>query len=179
MIKDNEKRNVSIMKDADGNKIALIHEIIFSGKRNINWEEVECYLKKHVGEFYVIEETKDVVYLGKDLPDEYAHSRYTSSIKGGNAKAKANAVQGIGKMLEIAANRSVKSNTKQKHMVNAANGWHRYESRFGVQVYKEDRTIERYNIFHVYMIIRHDKDGKKYLYDVINIKKETSTPLGC
>ena len=29
------------------------------------------------------------------------------------------------------------------------------------------------------MIIRHDKDGKKYLYDVINIKKETSTPLGC
>ena len=42
MIKDNEKRNVSIMKDADGNKIALIHEIIFSGKRNINWEEVEC-----------------------------------------------------------------------------------------------------------------------------------------
>ena len=46
MIKDNEKRNVSIMKDADGNKIALIHEIIFSGKRNINWEEVECYLKK-------------------------------------------------------------------------------------------------------------------------------------
>ena len=154
MIKDNEKRNVSIMKDADGNKIALIHEIIFSGKRNINWEEVECYLKKHVGEFYVIEETKDVVYLGKDLPDEYAHSRYT-------------------------ANRSVKSNTKQKHMVNAANGWHRYESRFGLQVYKEDRTIERYNIFHVYMIIRHDKDGKKYLYDVINIKKETSTPLGC
>ena len=157
MIKDNEKRNVSIMKDADGNKIALIH----------------------VGEFYVIEETKDVVYLGKDLPDEYAHSRYTSSIKGGNAKAKANAVQGIGKMLEIAANRSVKSNTKQKHMVNAANGWHRYESRFGLQVYKEDGTIERYNIFHVYMIIRHDKDGKKYLYDVINIKKETSTPLGC
>lgn len=179
MIKDNEKRNVSIMKDADGNKIALIHEIFFSGKRNINWEEVECYLKKHVGEFYVIEETKDVVYLGKDLPDEYAHSRYTSSIKGGNAKAKANAVQGIGKMLEIAANRSVKSNTKQKHMVNAANGWHRYESRFGLQVYKEDGTIERYNIFHVYMIIRHDKDGKKYLYDVINIKKETSTPLGC
>lgn len=179
MIKDNEKRNVSIMKDADGNKIALIHEIIFSEKRNINWEEVECYLKKHVGEFYVIEETKDVVYLGKDLPDEYAHSRYTSSIKGGNAKAKANAVQGIGKMLEIAANRSVKSNTKQKHMVNAANGWHRYESRFGLQVYKEDGTIERYNIFHVYMIIRHDKDGKKYLYDVINIKKETSTPLGC
>ncbi len=27
------------------------------------------------------------------------------------------------------------------------------------------------------MIIRHANDGKKYLYDVIDIKKETSTPL--
>lgn len=25
------------------------------------------------------------------------------------------------------------------------------------------------------MIIRHARDGKKYLYDIINIKKETST----
>ena len=28
------------------------------------------------------------------------------------------------------------------------------------------------------MIIRYDADGKKYLYDIINIKKEPSTPLG-
>lgn len=37
MIKDNEKRNVSIMKDADGNKIALIHEIIFDNKNLLNF----------------------------------------------------------------------------------------------------------------------------------------------
>lgn len=24
-----------------------------------------------------------------------------------------------------------------------------------------------------------DADGKRYLYDVINVKKETSNPLGC
>ena len=34
-------------------------------------------------------------------------------------------------------------------------------------------------VYHVYMIIRHDLNNKKYLYDVINIKKETSNPLGC
>ena len=34
--------------------------------------------------------------------------------------------------------------------------------------------MERYNVYHVYMIIRHDLDNRKYLYDVINIKKETS-----
>ena len=30
-------------------------------------------------------------------------------------------------------------------------------------------------IFNVIMAIRHAKDGKMYLYDVMNIKKETST----
>ena len=46
-------------------------------------------------------------------------------------------------------------------------------------VYSVDGEAERYNVYHVYMIIRHDLDNRKYLYDVINIKKETSNPLGC
>ena len=35
--------------------------------------------------------------------------------------------------------------------------------------------MERYNVFNVIMVIRHAKDGKMYLYDIMNIKKETST----
>lgn len=27
------------------------------------------------------------------------------------------------------------------------------------------------------MLVRHDEDGEKYLYDLLRIKKETSTPL--
>ena len=61
----------------------------------------------------------------------------------------------------------------------AGNGWYRYESRFALPVYGDSGEVDRYNVFHVYMIIRHDQNGKKYLYDVINIKKETSTPLSC
>lgn len=34
--------------------------------------------------------------------------------------------------------------------------------------------ILRYNIFHVLMLMRHAKDGKIYLYDIVEIKKETS-----
>ena len=29
------------------------------------------------------------------------------------------------------------------------------------------------------MLVRHDADGKKYLYDLLAIKKETSSPLEC
>ena len=52
-----------------------------------------------------------------------------------------------------------------------------YDSRFALPVYNEVGEVERYNVFHASMIIRHANDGKKYLYDIIDIKKETSTPL--
>ncbi len=57
------------------------------------------------------------------------------------------------------------------------NGWYRYNSYFALPVYGDNEIIERYNVFHTSLIIRHANDGKMYLYDVIDIKKETSTPL--
>ena len=179
MEKENKSRNVSVIKDADGNNVVVINDIIFKGKRSINWDDVEKYLKEYVGDFYTIAETNDVIYFGNDLPDEYAHSDYTNSLKGAYAKAKANAAQGLGDMLEIATNASHNENKKDKHSIDAANGWYRYESRLALPVYGEDGEVERYNVYHVFMIIRHDLDGRKYLYDVINIKKETSNPISC
>ena len=94
-------RNVNIITDLKGNKIVLINDIIFKGKRSVNWDDVKNYLEIYVGEFYEIADTNDIVYIGKELPDEYTGSRYTYSLKGANAKAKANASQGIPEMLEI------------------------------------------------------------------------------
>lgn len=174
-----KEMNASVIKDAEGKNIVIVNDIIFKGKRAIDWKEVEKYLKKHVGEFYKIAQSSDIIYFGKDLPNEYAHSDYTASLRGAYAKAKANAVQGLGKMLETAFNGSHTQNNKKRHAIDAAGGWYRFESRFALPVYSDDNEIERYNVFHVYMIIRYDQNGIKYLYDIINIKKETSTPLGC
>ena len=33
--------------------------------------------------------------------------------------------------------------------------------------------IERYNVFHTSLIVRHSEDKKLYLYDILDIKKET------
>ena len=169
-------RNVSVIKDVNNNNIVIINDIRFKGKRSVNWDDVKTYLTEHVGEMYTIAESGDVVYIGKDLPDEYTGSDYTFSLKGTSAKAKANASQGLGEMLEIATDGSFTPNRKEKHKIDAANGWYRYESRFALPVYGENGEVDRYNVFRVYMIIRHDLNDKKYLYDVINIKKETSNP---
>ena len=79
-------------------------------------------------------------------------------------------------MLEIARNKQFEENRKEKHRKDAAYGWYRYESRFALPVYEKSGEIQRYNVFHAVMLIRHDRNGKRYLYDIINIKKETSTP---
>ena len=78
-------RNVNIITDLKGNKIVLINDIIFKGKRSVNWDDVKNYLEIYVGEFYEIADTNDIVYIGKELPDEYTGSRYTYSLKGANA----------------------------------------------------------------------------------------------
>ena len=53
-----------------------------------------------------------------------------------------------------------------------------FSRKFALPVYGSDREVERYNIFHASLLVRHDEDGKMYLYDIIDIKKETGNPLG-
>ncbi|PWT27555.1 hypothetical protein [Butyrivibrio fibrisolvens] len=45
---------------------------------------------------------------------------------------------------------------------------------FGLPVYGDDGEVSGYNIFYARLLIRHAGSGKKYLYDVMEIKKETS-----
>ena len=106
------KRNISVVKDADGNKIVVINDIIFKGKK-IAWDDVEKYLRKYVGEVYSIAEDKEIVFIGTELPGEYAGSVYTKKLRGMNAKAKANAVQILPEMIEIASNGVFEHNRKQ------------------------------------------------------------------
>ena len=174
----NIKRNVSVIQDVDGNNIVVINDIRFKGKRSVDWKDVREYLKEYVGEFYTIASTGDAIYIGSDLPKEYSGSKYTNSIKGTNAKAKANAATGIPEMIEIAVGKHFRENHEDKHKRDAKNGWYRYDSRFALPVYDDKCELERYNVFHASMLVRHSNDGKLYLYDVIDIKKETSNSIG-
>ena len=139
------QRKVNVVEDLNGNKIVFIHDVRFKGKRSIEWAEIEKYLKQFVGESNVIEDTKDMVYIGTEFPDEYAHSEYTTSLKGANAKAKANAAQGVPELIEIATGKKYRENTKTKHSKDAKFGWYRYTSRFALPVYKHKK--ETSNLF--------------------------------
>ena len=174
----NIERDINVIKDADGNSIVMINDIRFRGKRSVNWDDVKTYLKNFVGEAYQIMDTNDSIYIGSDLPNEYTGSNYTYSLKGAAAKAKANASQGMPELIENAYGKHFRKNIEDKHNRNAKLGWYRYDTKFALPVYGSDGEIERYNVFRASLLVRHDENGKMYLYDLIDIKKETSNPLG-
>ena len=171
-------RNVNIITDLDGKQYVLINDIRFKGKKREEWKEIEEYLKQYVGELYEIAETSEKIFISSDFPDEYANSENRIRLKGPVSKAKANASQSIPELIQIATNEQFSENTKKKHRKDAKYGWYWYDVRFALLVYN-DRSgqVERYNIYFANMLVRHADDGKKYLYDFLGIKKETSSPL--
>lgn len=172
-----DEKKITVMQDEDNNKIVLINEIVFKGKRAINWNEVEKYLKQYVGGFSVIEETSDIVYLGSELPGEYTGSIYTKKLKGAVAKAKANAAQGIPELIKIASPGRFETNRKRKHEHAAKYGWYRYTTRFALPVLDDQGKVSRINIFRAVLLVRHSVNGRKYLYDITEIKKKRASPV--
>lgn len=168
------ERKIDVIDAFDDKKIVIIHDIIFKKKQYVEWKDVKEYLKRYVGEVYTILSARENIYIGPNFPNEFTGSAYTYSFKGANVKAKANAVQGISKMIEIAIGGNYKANDDAKYNRNAKFGWYRYDSYFAIPVHDNDGEVDHYNVFHASLLIRHAEDGKKYLYDIINIKKETS-----
>jgi hypothetical protein len=153
---------------------AEVKSIIFKNKQNIPWNDVEDYLKDFIGNEIIVKEYGDVIHIQGDFPDEFTESRYTKKLRGALAKAKANAAQVIVEMLENAKNRRWAENKDSKHDKEANGGWYRYDVGFIIPV--EHNGTAAQNRYLATAVVR-IKDGKLYLYDVINIKKEASTPL--
>ena len=160
------ERKVTVITDADGRKIVMINDILFKG-RKIDWKLVRDYLKRFVGDCYEVEQSSEKIYIGGKLPDEYTGSESRIALKKVEAKAKANVAQGIPELIETAINPIWEENKKLKH---------ERDVRFAIPVYSDAGELDRYNIFAARLLVNHSANGKKYLYDILNIKKETSRP---
>lgn len=168
--------NLFIARDAKGDKVVVIPQIIFKGKRSISWKEVEKYLIRYIGKIFEVSETEDLILIDKMFVDEYTGSDYTNKLVGALPKVKANMSQGIPQMIEIATEKRWKEDFESKHKKRAGKGWFRYNTRFAMPVTNNDGEIVEYNIYQAVLIVRYSADGKLYLYDIQNIKKETRYP---
>lgn len=142
----------------------------------ISWKEVEKYLIRYIGKIFEVSETEDLIQIDKMFIDEYIGSDYTQKLVGALPKVKANMSQGIPKMIEIATGKRWKEDFDNKHKNKAGKGWFRYNTRFAMPVTNDDGEIVEYNIYQAVLIVRYASNGKLYLYDIQNIKKETRCP---
>lgn len=169
------EKNLNVITDIDGKKIVLINDVRFKGKTRTEWREIEEYLKEYIGKFYEIAETSEKVYIGREFPDEFTHGKDKTMLSGQNIKA--NASQVVEQLIQIATNKSGAQDYQSNHKKKAQFGWYRYDTRLALPVYNDVGELIKYNIFKLRMLVRHDADGKLYLYDFLRTKKETSSPL--
>lgn len=152
-----------------------VEKIIFKGKQNIAWNEVEKYLKRYSGNSYIIKKYDDVIQVNSRFASEYTSSNYTHKLRGGLAKVKANIVQILPELIINATNRRWIENKDNKHNNNAIGGWYRYDVLFSMPVKGDNEKEIRYNYYKATLVVRINDYGN-FLYDIINIKKEARKP---
>lgn len=162
-------------REVNGKKIAWIENNPLSLKDLTNYKKVAAYIANHIGEAYTILESGYRVYIGENLPKEYTQSEYTKALLRNNQpilRAKKKAIGSFGEMIEIATNRRWE---KTKHAANkdAKYGVYRYSTAFAFPV-KQNGKITSVKSFDAELVILNSSDGKKYLYDIVNIKENTA-----
>ena len=165
-------------REVNGKKIAWIENNPLSLKDLTNYKKVAAYIADHIGEVYTILESGSKVYIGENLPSEYTQSEYTRALLRKSPKtltAKNKAIGSFGEMIEIATNRRWE---KTKHIANkdAKYGVYRYSTAFAFPV-KQNNKITNIKSFDAELVILNSSDGKKYLYDIVNIKENTADEL--
>lgn len=152
---------IEILKDCKGNSIVKINNFIFKGKQNIDWKAVEAYLQRYVGK--IVDVSLERINIEGEFPNEYTGSVYTKKLRGGLAKAKATAAQGIIELLKVAVLKNTMENKKNKHKKRAKYGWKYYETRFALPVYDEQTKQISYNVYRATLVIALSIDGRMYL----------------
>lgn len=165
----------SILEIVDGKKIAWVENSGLSRKDLQNHKKVAEYIGEHIGEAYTIIESGSRVYIGEDLPGEYTQSEYTKRLFAKNRSAlfaKNKATDSIGDMIEIAENRRWEK-TKHTHNKDAKYGMYRYDTCFAFPIKNNAGKVVDVKAYDAELLIRNASNGKKYLYDIVNIKENT------
>ena len=163
------------LERVNGKEIAWVENSGLSRKDLQNYKKVAEYIGEHIGEAYTIIESGSRVYIGEDLPREYTQSEYTRRLFAKNRSAlfaKNKATDSIGDMIEIAENRRWEK-TKHTHNKDAKYGMYRYDTCFAFAVKNNAGKVVDVKAYDAELLIRNASNGKKYLYDIVNIKENT------
>lgn len=162
---NNTKYSVIYNDDGSFNKVRITDNIFENSEGKSIKKTIKDYLTQHIGEYADIIESGQRVYLGEDLPNEYAYSEYSKKLPTNRLLAKGRASSNLQEIIENASNRQWSKNKKAKHNQDAKYGFYKYDTKFSFDVNGGEQN------YSATVLIRNDVSGKKYLYDILNIKK--------
>lgn len=79
-------------------------------------------------------------------------------------------------MIETATNRQWER-TRHMQSKDAEYGMYRYDGTFAFPVKGSGGTVQRVRAYDAELLIRNASDGKKYLYDIVNVKENTAAQI--
>lgn len=132
--------------------------------KTINKETVKN-INSQRGEVYKITETNNSVIIDKKTSKEYTFSKYSRKLDAENKKVKGILSKYLMEIISNSFDRRFVNYKKAKHVKDAKYGFYRYKIVFSI---KDD---VKENIYEAVVLIRNDANTKKYLYDILDIKK--------
>ncbi len=184
-------RGKASIRELDGERVAWVDEDITRSKpKDVSMEKyVKQYIENMISQngtylgtlpdsgMRVYAETQGRTPKSRyGLADEYVRSSYTRWIKDNSKnkfRAKMKAAGVLDDLVSIATDRTWEK-TKHTQNKDAQYGVYNYNSTFAFPVYDSKGELSNVRAYDCQMVILNASDGKKYLYDVIRIKENTT-----
>ena len=179
--KNEESRETSFaIKNVGEDKVVYIDNDITQNKpENMKYTE---YIEKYIAEMFEdndyvssLPDNGTPIFASDDLPGEFANSKYTKYLrnrKQDRFSAKMRLASSLEELVSIATGRRWE---KAIHPDNkdVKYGVYKYSSTFAFPVFDASGETEKVFAYNCDIVVINASNGKKYLYDVLNIKENT------
>ena len=160
-----EKKIIVYNNDGSFNRVRISENIFVDifNKQLLN--ETKNKLSKKIGESYTLIESGQKINIDKDFTEEYIYSKSAISLTTNRKIIKFKIIENLKEIIENSHSRLYSNDKKEKHKIDAKYGFYKYKINFSIIINKKEELYEGI------VLIRNDANKKKYLYDILGIKK--------
>lgn len=134
-------------------------------------KRAKAHIKEQKGISYKNILTSNTILIDDKTANEYIYSCYTRWKKQDIKYVKFILSKYIKELFMNANSKSYEVNRKNKHNLDAKYGFYKYGAKFSIVDNDKETT------YSCSLLVRNDANGKKYLYDILDIKKINQVSL--
>lgn len=135
----------------------LVNDSFFAAADFNLRSNIKKALIAEIGKHYTLIESNQEVYLDETFSKEYAFSKYSKSLSPKDMALKGDLIMAINFLINYASSRKHQRAKHNTHSIDAAYGFYKYKTTYKDYYGKIRKAV---------LVIRNDKDGKKYIYDI-------------